>query len=328
MRNESRSTLVAAAILAALALPCGSRPAAASDADGGQPGSWLMNYSSARTTGMGSAFAATADDPLGVLWNPAGLPWMEQNQLTFETAQMFEGTSVNGAGFAVPGSWFPSLGVSMVSLRSGDFERTNDINDNLGSFHEGETAYLFTVARAVSTRAALGANLKVVQQTIESFSAGGFGADAGALLQLTRDLRLGVSVLNLGGPSVTLRDSPEKFPMQVRAGVALGVLGGRGQVAAELDRTDGAALRLHGGTEYWISPPSRCASATTTTARRADCPISSGRVCASITASPTTRSDSSTASGSACGSAASSPAARRSRRYSRRRASARRRRSA
>jgi len=254
MRNESRSTLVAAAILAALALPCGSRPAAASDADGGQPGSWLMNYSSARTTGMGSAFAATADDPLGVLWNPAGLPWMEQNQLTFETAQMFEGTSVNGAGFAVPGSWFPSLGVSMVSLRSGDFERTNDINDNLGSFHEGETAYLFTVARAVSTRAALGANLKVVQQTIESFSAGGFGADAGALLQLTRDLRLGVSVLNLGGPSVTLRDSPEKFPMQVRAGVALGVLGGRGQVAAELDRTDGAALRLHGGTEYWIQP--------------------------------------------------------------------------
>src|SRR4029079_15904658 len=27
-----------------------------------------------------------------------------------------------------------------------------------------------------------------------------------------------------------------------------------GQVAAELDRTDGAALRLHGGTEYWIQP--------------------------------------------------------------------------
>jgi hypothetical protein len=241
---------------------------------------------------------------------------------------MFEGTSVNGAGLRRAGQLVPEprRQHGVAALRRLRAHERHQRQSRL--VPRGETAYLFTVARAVSTRAALGANLKVVQQTIESFSAGGFGADAGALLQLTRDLRLGVSVLNLGGPSVTLRDSPEKFPMQVRAGVSLGVLGGRGQVAAELDRTDGAALRLHGGTEYWIQPTFALRVGYDDERRQADCRISSGRGCASITASPTIRSDSSTASGSACGSAASSRVARRSRRCSRRRASARRRRSA
>src|SRR5439155_1891238 len=111
----------------------------------------------------------------------------------------------NGLSFAVPGSWFPSLGVSMVSLRSADFQRTNEMNDALGTFHEGETAYLFTLAKGLSPRLAIGANVKVVQQTVENFSAGGLGIDAGALMQVLPQLRIGVSAMNLGGPKVTLR---------------------------------------------------------------------------------------------------------------------------
>ena len=44
--------------------------------------------------------------------------------------------SINALGFAVPGSRWPSLGVAMISLGSGEFERTNDMNDALGAFKE------------------------------------------------------------------------------------------------------------------------------------------------------------------------------------------------
>jgi hypothetical protein len=37
---------------------------------------------------MGGAFVATADDAFGVLWNPAGLPWMDQNQVMFENDEV------------------------------------------------------------------------------------------------------------------------------------------------------------------------------------------------------------------------------------------------
>jgi hypothetical protein len=218
----------------------------------GQPGEWLTRYSSARSLGLGGAYVATADDPLGVLWNPAGLSFMDRNEVRFENSHLFEQTSINALGFAVPGSRWPSLGVSVVSLGSGDFQRTNDVNDPLGTFNEGETAYLITASKAVSPRFSLGANFKLVQQTLESYNGGGFGMDAGALLHLTPHLGFGLSMQNLGGPSIKLRDVTETYPTGVRGGASYAVLDGRGMVALELDQVKGLGAKVHGGVEYWI----------------------------------------------------------------------------
>ena len=225
----------ASAVVIAL-LACGAAPAHAADAQGGIPGEWLMNYAGARTLGLGGAFVATADDALGILWNPAGLQAMEQNQLMFENVHLFEDTQMNSFGFALPGSRLPSFGLSIVSLQSGDFERTNELNDNLGSFHEGETAYLFTMAKNLTPRLSLGTNFKLEQQTVEDFSSNGFGIDLGAIYQFTPNLRIGATMLNIAGPSITLRDTPENYPMQVRGGFALKVLNGRGLVSAQIDK--------------------------------------------------------------------------------------------
>ena len=243
------------AVALAVAATLAAHPAASQDtATGGGPGSWLMNYAGARTLGLGGAYVASADDPLGVLWNPAGLQRMDRNQLMFENVRLFEDTSVNGFGFAVPGSWLPSIGLSMISLRSGAFERTNEMNDNLGSFSESENAYLFTLAKGFSPRFSIGSNLKLVQQSVEDFSAGGFGFDVGAIYQITPMLRLGASAANLGGPSVTLRNTAEVFETQFRGGAALELFGGRGLVTAQVDQAAQAGTRLHAGTEYWIQP--------------------------------------------------------------------------
>src|SRR5881296_2642240 len=120
MNRRLRWIPPAVALLAVL----GRAAHAADSSTGGAPGSWLMNYSGARTLGLGGAYVATADDALGILWNPAGLQRMDRNQLMFENVRLFDDTSINGLGFAVPGNWLPSFGLGMVSLHSGDFERT------------------------------------------------------------------------------------------------------------------------------------------------------------------------------------------------------------
>ena len=251
--NRTHRLFAAAAIVAASIL---AAPAAtlADTGTGGAPGSWLTGYAGARTLGMGGAFVATADDALGVLWNPAGLQWMDQNQAMFESVRLFEDTSINSLGFAIPGTWLPSFGVSMVSLRSGEFQRTNDVNNPLGTFSEGETAYLFSMAKGVSSRLSVGTSLKLVQQTVENFSGGGFGLDIGGIYQMTSSLRLGASVINVGGPSITLRTSPETYPMQVRVGAAYDMMGGRARIALQVDHSDGPGTMLHGGAEYWVQP--------------------------------------------------------------------------
>jgi len=241
------SALLGAAVAASTAAAQGSQAQTS-----GLPGEWLERYSNARSLGFGSANVAIADDPLGVMWNPAGLSFMNQNEVRFENARLFGETSLNSLGFAVPGSRWPSFGVSMVSLSSGDFERTNDVNDALGTFKEGETAWLLSASKAFSPRLAVGLNVKLVQQTVESFTANGSGVDLGALFQVTPGLKLGASLMNLGGPSLTLRDVAENYPTQFRGGAALGLLQGRGLVAMELDHADGLGTQLHAGAEYWI----------------------------------------------------------------------------
>ncbi|MEO5988584.1 MAG: hypothetical protein ABIU54_14625, partial [Candidatus Eisenbacteria bacterium] len=238
---------------AALGLALASvAPASAQQGTAGAPGEWLARYTSARTLGLGSAFVATADDPLGVLWNPAGLSSMNQNELRFENARLFEETSVNAFGFAVPGSWLPSLGVTVLSLGSGEFQKTNELNDALGTFREGETAYLLTMSKALSPRLALGANLKLAQQTVEDASGGGFGFDLGGNFAITPTLRLGAAVMNIGGPAIQLRQTSETWPTLMRGGLALSLFGGRGLVATEVDQSAGLGARFHAGAEYWI----------------------------------------------------------------------------
>lgn len=251
--NPTRNLSIRGAALLAVLMLAG--PARAQVvASGGLPGEWYNRYTTARTLGLGGAFVALADDPMGVIWNPAGLSAMDQNELRFENARLFESTSINGFGFAVPGSRFPSFGVTMVSLGSGEFQRTNAMNDDLGAFKTGETAYLLTASRAFSTRFAIGANMKLIQQRVEDFTAGGFGVDLGAWYVIRPGIRVGGSVANLGGPKLTLRSEQETWPTQIRGGFAAQVLHGKGLVVAQIDRSEGLGTAFHAGGEYWIQP--------------------------------------------------------------------------
>ena len=237
---------------ACVALVVSAAPAAAENENGGAPGSWLSQYVTARTLGLGGAFVGVADEASGVVWNPAGLAQLVPNEIRFETARLFEDTSINAFNFAVPGNKLPSFGLTIVSLSSGNFERTNELNDPLGTFKEGETAYIFSMAKSVNTRLAIGTNVKLVRQSVEDFTGNGVGFDVGGLYSLTPAIKVGASVLNLGGPNITLRDSKETYPIEFRGGFSAQVLRGRGLLTAEVDQASGPGVRIRTGTEYWV----------------------------------------------------------------------------
>ena len=243
----NRMTRVSVGSLAlALALFLGAGTAWGENETGGAPGSWLSTYVSARTLGLGGAFVGAADDASSVLWNPAGLSTLVPNEIRMDAARLFEDTTISAFGFAVPGNKLPSFGLSVLTLRSGAFERTDEMNNPLGTFNESETAYIFTMSLALTPRVALGVNSKLVRQSIEDFSGGGFGFDVGAIMSVTPNLKVGASALNLGGPNITLQNTKEAYATQFRGGFSYGVLRGRGLIAAEVDQTQtsGSALAL------------------------------------------------------------------------------------
>jgi hypothetical protein len=246
------NTLSLAGVVALGLVTCVTSPALAADQTGGVPGEWLSSYLGVRSAGMGGAFVATADSPTGVIWNPAGLSFMFQNEVHLETARLFESTSINGLSFAIPARHFPSVGMTVLNLRSGEFEQTNEFNEPLGEFTQSDMAFYFTAAKSLSHRFSVGTNVKVVRQTFGEFDGTGVGFDLGAMYKLTPALRIGASVLNIGGPSLTLREVDETYPVEVRGGAALQIFGGRGLVAVELNHQSGPGASFYGGTEFWV----------------------------------------------------------------------------
>ncbi len=232
----------------------GGTTARAEDQSAGAPGDWLSRYATARSMGMGGAFVAVADEPLGVVWNPAGFSQMFQNAVQLETARIYEGTSIFSLGFAMPGKRYPSFGVTVLSLRSGDFERTNELNESLGQFSEGEMALLFSASKSFTPRFTLGANAKIIRQTVDVFSASGVGFDLGLFFNITPTVGLGASLLNVGGPTLALRSIEEAYPMEFRGGMSLRLFGERGLITAEIDQRKGSPTMFRAGSEFWAHP--------------------------------------------------------------------------
>jgi len=252
MNRIAKSVVLNLTLVLALSLCAG--PARGENEAGGAPGAWLSTYVNARTLGLGGAFVGTADDASTVIWNPAGLSMLVPNELRMDVSRLFENTTLGAFQFAVPGSRLPSFGLSVLTLSSGEFEKTDDMTNPIGTFREMQTAYILTMSRALTHRFALGLNSKLVRQSIEDFNGGGVGFDVGAIYDLTPTLRVGASAINLGGPSITLRDTKETYASQFRGGFSASVLRGRGLITAEMDQTQNYGVSMHGGTEYWVQP--------------------------------------------------------------------------
>ncbi len=250
LRSRPTAKLLALTIAVALLITAiwTSGTAVAIEADAGLPGDWLSRYAGPGAIGMGGATVAVGGDPQSALWNPAGLSWLQRNTVQATSTVLFDDTSVSGLGYAVPSDRLPTFGLNLLYLKSGEFEQTNELNHTLGTFAEGDLVLGLTASHQLDSRWSAGANIKLVRQTVEDFSGGGVGFDLGVLGELVPGVKLGASVLNLGGPTIALRDTDETYARELRGGLSTALLEGNGLLSAEVVHRDGvgADLRLGG----------------------------------------------------------------------------------
>lgn len=250
--TSHKRTWSSVAMIVGLVLTINAQDSLASSANEGLPGDWLSQYSSPYSIGMGGATVAVGNEPQSALWNPAGLSWLQRNTVQATTAALFDDTSVSGLSFVVPATKLPTFGLNILYLKSGEFERTNALNESMGTFSEGDLVMALTASHQFAKRWSVGANVKLVRQTLEEFSGGGIGFDLGLAGELVPGLKLGASALNLGGPSITLREKEETYAQEYRAGLAMTLLGGNGLLTADVVNRDGPGTQMRVGGQYRV----------------------------------------------------------------------------
>jgi hypothetical protein len=182
---------------------------------------------SARATGMGSAFTAVADGATSVFWNPAGLVEVRGNEFHISQVEWPADTNLSSVVLAFNPSIMP--GTLAISARSFWLDpmlvRTAFVPEGTGqTFDAGSVAFGASYSRFFTDKFSAGFTLNYLHMGLAEQSVNTAAFDFGILYRIgIRDLQLGMVIQNLGG-KVTFDELPSKMPTNFKIGAAFKLL--------------------------------------------------------------------------------------------------------
>ncbi len=187
---------------------------------------FLLIAPGARAGGMGEAQVAVANDAYASYWNPAGLGFLEGQELAMMHVNWLPGLADDlYYEFLAFRKKYPTLGTlggHLIFLNLGEQIRTSETGDELGTFTSYMTAMSLSYSALISPTQSFGINSKISYQHLVEIGAGSekgsgtsidFGFDLGYLHKewLLPNLTFGLNLSNLG-PKVSFIDPDQADP--------------------------------------------------------------------------------------------------------------------
>jgi len=182
-------------------------PAQAAFSKVGTTGAAFLKIGVGRSTAMGDAFVAIADDASASYFNPAGLAQVRR-QVALNHVDWIADVNHENLAIVLPMTNFGTVAFTVTALTMGDIEQTTIDNPNTVTredegtglfFGASDMAFAASYARIITDKLAFGFTAKVVSQTVWDMSASAVGFDLGLLYNTGfRSLRIGAAITNYG----------------------------------------------------------------------------------------------------------------------------------
>ena len=190
--------------------------------------SFLKIGMGARPVAMGEAYVALADDAYAMYWNPAGLLWMNQSEMTASHSEWFQGIRHDFVAWGVPiepGRHAMGIGGTMLYL--GGLERRSGMGElpdepptvSEGTFGATDFSGYLSYALKLGDKWGAGITVKTIFSRIDTYQAFDVAADLGTLFFIDQDLSIGLAIQNLG-PKLSFVSEAFWLPMNFKAGMA------------------------------------------------------------------------------------------------------------
>ncbi|HUL43214.1 MAG TPA: type IX secretion system protein PorQ [Bacteroidota bacterium] len=183
---------------------------------------FLRNDVSARAAALGGSFVSTSDDPNLIFYNPAGLASLSATRfsvgffkelLDINAGYVSFGTQVQGLGY---------VGGGINYVNYGDFQRTGDEGQDLGSFGAGDLSLTLGYAGELQPGLAYGVNAKLIYSSIAEVHSSAVAIDLGTQYSVIPSrLIVGASILNLGTQLDPYMTTREQLPFDIRVGATI-----------------------------------------------------------------------------------------------------------
>ncbi len=221
------------------------------DDDGGTESVFSIG-AGARAMGLGNAYTALAEDATAVYYNPAGLPFLSSQQISFLHTVLFAGTVYDFASYVYPHSDIGGFGIAAMRIGTDDIGRRDRITD-LGRFSASQMQFLISFGRRIDEHFAAGATLKLAHHSIDDYSAYGYGLDVAGRALLTEKLRAGFLFQDMIGARMRMATFRERTPFTFRTGLAFetGIEDSpfTGVASLDLDKPEKRNVKLRAGLE-------------------------------------------------------------------------------
>ena len=183
---------------------------------------FLRNDVGARAAAQGGGFITMSDDPDLIFYNPAGLGTLTRSRVSFGFLKHL--LDIN-SGYASYGTEVPNLGmigVGVVYINYGEFDRTGEEGQDLGTFGAGDLVLNVGYGAHLNGDFTYGVGPKLIYSKIGEVNSTGGALDLGVqYIAIPNRLRLGASLLNLGTQFDLYANSRESLPIDFRFGMSL-----------------------------------------------------------------------------------------------------------
>ena len=211
--------------------------------------------SGARSLGLGGAFTAIADDATSTIWNPAGLPAVDDLTITLSSARLSLDRKHNFIGLIKKVGANGGLGLAIVNAGVDDIPSRNADDQAGSSFNYNSNAYSLSYGHDLGA-VSLGASARMLMDSFGDHSSeSGFGgADVGLLgSNSASTFSYGIAARNIGGMI-----SGSELPILIAGGLSYRVLHKNVatfsvDVQHEIVELPESPTSLHLGTEYLIA---------------------------------------------------------------------------
>jgi tetratricopeptide (TPR) repeat protein len=187
----------------------------------------------ARPLAMGEAYAAAADDVSSIIYNPAGLAYLNRPQFLAMYNSYFAGVSQRLVLAAFP-TRFGRFGIGYTDLASGDIPGYDAGGTPTEPFSASSNSVSLSYANKLRENLFFGFSVKGISEKLEKITASTYAFDAGVQWAMNQHLKFGAAASNMG-PGLSFVDENTPLPVSWRAGAAFttGAVGRRLTLASD-----------------------------------------------------------------------------------------------
>ncbi|MFH0918744.1 MAG: hypothetical protein V1913_00150 [Fibrobacterota bacterium] len=204
--------------------------------DYGLPGDYLLElYPSAHALAMGGGSVAFSGSTDALFLNPAGLNDLNHAEFSALYQRSFDAMHFYTSAFGYPFGKMGVLALGVIGTTSPEAPSIDVWGVQRGNYRSSDNTVLLSYARKLGRYGSMGGSLKMATQQVDVYKGMGVGFDVGGQLTPLPWLSLGLSLFNLGGPSVRLNQMDDAYTSALRSGAGVTMLKGKLKVYADAD---------------------------------------------------------------------------------------------